>query len=232
MTDKPDMCAALRKWADALHADGNIIGAATLAAYAGAWEAERAVLMPCGHHPSLMLKSAETGADLYCELCDAQSGRRDAEQMEAELQERIAEQDEEIARMRLCQQELSNIATAKRFDRSVFDDDSAFADWAQSRCRYVGRGDAAADIAMRTGRQVQRQEATQRRLWLWRNFVDGKPEYWAFDNAFPVHMFCDDPQTLGEPCGYALLKPSRAGRTDVSDDEVLRRIVAVKETKE
>lgn len=54
--------------------------------------------MPCGHHPSLMLKSAETGADLYCELCDAKSGRSDAEQMEsahlsaiAALQARIAE---------------------------------------------------------------------------------------------------------------------------------------------
>lgn len=43
--------------------------------------------MPCGHHPSLLLKSAETGEPLYCELCDAQSGRRDAEQRESELAE-------------------------------------------------------------------------------------------------------------------------------------------------
>lgn len=41
--------------------------------------------LACGHPHSLMLKSAETGADLYCELCDAQSGRRDAEGREAEL---------------------------------------------------------------------------------------------------------------------------------------------------
>lgn len=64
------------------------------------------------------------------------------------------------------------------------------------------------------------------KLWLWKNFVDGKPEYWAFDNAFPTHLDCGDPQTLGEPCGYALFKPSRAGRTDLSDDEVLRRVQA------
>lgn len=63
------------------------------------------------------------------------------------------------------------------------------------------------------------------KLWLWKNFVDGRPEYWAFDNPFPVHMDGGDPQTLGEPCGYALFKPSRAGRTDVSDAEVLRRVI-------
>lgn len=64
------------------------------------------------------------------------------------------------------------------------------------------------------------------RLWLWKNFVDGRPEYWAFDNPFPVHLDCGDPQTLGEPCGYAIVKASRAGRHDVSDKEVLRRIAA------
>jgi hypothetical protein len=62
------------------------------------------------------------------------------------------------------------------------------------------------------------------KLWLWKNFVDGKPEYWAFDNPFPVYMDGDDPQTLGEPCGYAIYKPSRNGRPDVSEVDVLRRI--------
>ena len=61
-------------------------------------------------------------------------------------------------------------------------------------------------------------------LWLWKNCVEGRPEYWAFDNAFPVHLDGGDPQTLGEPCGYALFKPSRKGRHDISDAEVLRRI--------
>lgn len=63
------------------------------------------------------------------------------------------------------------------------------------------------------------------RLWLWKNFVDGKPEYWAFDNPFPVHLDCGDPQTLGEPCGYAIFKESRNGRPDVPEEEVLCRIV-------
>jgi len=62
------------------------------------------------------------------------------------------------------------------------------------------------------------------KLWLWKNFVDGKPEYWAFDNPFPIFMDSHDPQTLGEPCGYAWFKPSRAGRTDVSDKQVLQDV--------
>ena len=62
------------------------------------------------------------------------------------------------------------------------------------------------------------------KLWLWKNFVDGKPEYWAFDNPFPIFMDSHDPQTLGEPCGYAWLKPSRVGRTDVSDEQVLQDV--------
>ena len=63
----------------------------------------------------------------------------------------------------------------------------------------------------------------QGKLWLWRNHVDGRPEYWAFENPFPVHDN-GDPQTLGGPCGYALLKPSRNGRPDVSDEVVIRKI--------
>ncbi len=41
MTDKPDMCAALRKWSDRLR-DENSSLAESLAGYADAWEAERA----------------------------------------------------------------------------------------------------------------------------------------------------------------------------------------------
>jgi hypothetical protein len=70
------------------------------------------------------------------------------------------------------------------------------------------------------------QEPTQEpiKLWLWKNFVNGKFEYLAFDNPFPIFMDSHDPQTLGEPCGYALLKPSRAGRTDFSDEQVLQDV--------
>lgn len=69
-------------------------------------------------------------------------------------------------------------------------------------------------------------EATK--LWLWKNFVDGKPEYWAFDNPFPINLNDGDPQTLGEPCGYAVFKPSRQGRTDVSEEQVLRDIASAR----
>ncbi len=47
--------------------------------------------LPCGHPGSLLLRSAETGEPLYCELCDAIAGRRDAETMEAELRVKLAE---------------------------------------------------------------------------------------------------------------------------------------------
>lgn len=53
--------------------------------------------MPCGHHSSLQLKSAETGEPPYCELCDAQSGRRDAEQRESELAAANAERRAKLA---------------------------------------------------------------------------------------------------------------------------------------
>lgn len=66
-----------------------------------------------------------------------------------------------------------------------------------------------------------------RKLWLWRNFVDGKPEYWAFDNPSPINLTDGDPQTLGEPCGYAIFKPSRNGRPDVPEEKVLARIAGV-----
>jgi hypothetical protein len=45
--------------------------------------------------------------------------------------------DGEPAQEPVAIKELHNIATAKRFDRSVFADDTEFADWAQSRCRHT-----------------------------------------------------------------------------------------------
>jgi hypothetical protein len=44
--------------------------------------------------------------------------------------------------------ELRNIADARRFDRTCFDDDTAFADWAQNRARHcVERINASRHIA-------------------------------------------------------------------------------------
>jgi hypothetical protein len=61
------------------------------------------------------------------------------------------------------------------------------------------------------------------RLWLWRNFVDGKPEYWAFDNPYPCYAN-GDPMTLGEPCGYALVRPSINARPDAKAEDVIAAI--------
>ena len=45
--------------------------------------------LACGHPSSLLLRSAETGEALYCELCDDKSGRRDAVQCETELRAEV-----------------------------------------------------------------------------------------------------------------------------------------------
>lgn len=61
------------------------------------------------------------------------------------------------------------------------------------------------------------------KIWLWKNFVDGRPEYWAFDNPYPCHEN-GDPMTLGEPCGFAIVKESINGRPDKTEAEVLAAI--------
>jgi hypothetical protein len=58
------------------------------------------------------------------------------------------------------------------------------------------------------------------KLWLWKNFVDGRPEYWAFDNPYPCHEN-GDPMVLGEPVGFALVKESINGRPDRTEAQVL-----------
>ena len=65
------------------------------------------------------------------------------------------------------------------------------------------------------------------KLWLWMNFVDGCPEYWAFDNPYPCHPN-GDPIVLGEPCGYAIVKESVCSRPDFSEDQVIRAILTAK----
>ncbi len=64
----------------------------------------------------------------------------------------------------------------------------------------------------------------ERKLWLWKNFVDGRPEYWAFDNPYPTNLDNGDPQTLGQPCGYAIFKPSRDGSCGRTEKQVLREM--------
>ena len=65
------------------------------------------------------------------------------------------------------------------------------------------------------------------KLWLWKNFVDGRPEYWAFDNPYPTNLDNGDPQTLGQPCGYAIFKPSRDGSRGRTEEQVLREMESV-----
>ena len=65
----------------------------------------------CGHPSSLMLRSAETGKALYCELCDERKRRRDAESMEEHYKARAekaeAERESAHAAQRHAEKELS-----------------------------------------------------------------------------------------------------------------------------
>ena len=78
-------------------------------------------------------------------------------------------------------------------------------------------------LLKRAAAALRAREAQREKLWLWRNFVDGEPQYWAFDNAYPCFPN-GDPITRGEPCGYALVKQSTKGRHDVSDEQVIAAI--------
>ena len=62
-----------------------------------------------------------------------------------------------------------------------------------------------------------------KRLWLWRNYVDGVPRYVAYDNPFPCHE-CGDPLTLGVPHGWAQFDDSVNGRPEVDDMQVIHEI--------
>ena len=77
----------------------------------------------------------------------------------------------------------------------------------------------AVQLADQSAVLAENEPSIGTRLWLWKNFVDGKPEYWAFDNAYPCYAN-GDPMTLGEPCGYAIVRPSTNGRPEVSDEQV------------
>lgn len=84
--------------------------------------------------------------------------------------------------------------------------------------------ESALRLTLAAREQAQPKENDAPKLWLWQNFVNGRPEYWAFDNPYPINLTDGDPQTLGEPCGYAIFKPSRQGRFDVSEERVLAAI--------
>lgn len=64
--------------------------------------------------------------------------------------------------------------------------------------------------------------AEERSLFLWKNFHDGKSEYWAFDNLYPCYPG-GDPMVLGEPCGYVLIKVSVDGRARAPAPPVVAR---------
>lgn len=63
-----------------------------------------------------------------------------------------------------------------------------------------------------------------KRFWLFRNYVDGVPQFLAFDNPYPCHPD-GDPMTLGAPYGVAFFVDSDTGR-EWSDQQVMNEIRA------
>jgi hypothetical protein len=74
--------------------------------------------LACGHPASLMLKSTETGEDLFCELCDCRSARNDAEAMEAKYK---AERDTYQALLQEGADGFGRILIATGDDEAVYD---------------------------------------------------------------------------------------------------------------
>ncbi len=60
-------------------------------------------------------------------------------------------------------------------------------------------------------------------LWIWKNFVNGNPEFWAFHTPYPVDAG-GNPLVLGEPVGYAIIRESYNGRGDRTDAQVVDAI--------
>ena len=100
-------------------------------------ERNTAAHLACGHPAELMLRSAETGAPLYCELCDDKAGRRDAEKRESELQAELST---------LRQQLAEAVRDAKRY-RWLRRIDS-FAEWNRVGHYAADALDAAIDAAI------------------------------------------------------------------------------------
>jgi len=61
-----------------------------------------------------------------------------------------------------------------------------------------------------------------KRFWLFRNYVNGAPQFLAFDNPYPCHPG-GDPMTLGAPYGVAFFVDSDTGR-EWSDQQVMNEI--------
>jgi hypothetical protein len=74
--------------------------------------------LSCGHPVSLMRKSAETGEDLFCELCDCRSARSDAEAMETKYK---AERDAFQALLQEGADGFGRILIATGDDKAVYD---------------------------------------------------------------------------------------------------------------
>lgn len=105
---------AIKAWPDAvsaLVATASAMGpSATITAADIAWANEQLAalraqpagggeVLDCGHHNSLMLKSAETGLPLYCELCDALTCARDNASDAADWRAKFGElQADDVAR--------------------------------------------------------------------------------------------------------------------------------------
>jgi hypothetical protein len=166
MTDKPDMCAALRKWADRLR-DENATMAAELAGYADAWKAERARTAELS---KALQQSIDSNVDKIMAMTDDQvaaltrldgSNPEDSARLGKQACElaiaavRIAEQDEEIARLRVERSE-NNTRVAEQGDEIA-------------RLRALLAPDGYALVPLRLTAAMNR--AMQEDDWIWADLL-------------------------------------------------------------
>lgn len=78
-------------------------------------------------------------AELEAQLAELRIANASYDNRIKYMGESLAEASKDAGRLR---ETLNGIATAKRFDRKSFDDDEAFAAWAQSRARHAMQGSA------------------------------------------------------------------------------------------
>ena len=100
---------------------------------------------------ALMLAAPDLLAELTSLRGEADGLRSSMSRKDEEISERSEEIEELKAEIEGLRAELTNIAEAKRFDREHFDDDTSFADWAQSRARWrLGQCDNCGDSGWHT----------------------------------------------------------------------------------
>ena len=96
-------------------------------------------------------------------------------------------------------------------EERAFGGASAAAGYAEELSNPSMRGTALGDSGPRPSRPTVWDSIPEHKLWIWRN----GDHFLAYAHEFPC-LPCGDPCTIGQPAGYAILKPSVDGSRSVT----------------